>query len=466
MPGVPPGTLASSGRRRGVVATTMIGTVSTILAATIVNVAFPALIREFNIGHDSLQWVATGFLAATTTSMLATVWLVEAFGQRRTFLATMVVFLAASLLGAASWDTGSLITARVLQGAAAGVMQPLSMIALFEVFPLEERGRAMGLFGFGVVLAPAIGPAVGGALMEGFGWRAIFLLSVPFCIAALPLGWRWLTDGRGRRPRPRFDWLGAALLSAALFAVLNLPVVAHRDGWVSIAALVNALAGLALAVAFVVWEFRVAAPLFALRLFASAGFRAAALVAFAYGVGLFGTTYLVPVFVQDIAGYGPARAGNLLLLPGIALALAIALGGRLTDRSQPRFVVGGGLVCFALSSLLLAFASGATAFWLLALWLTIGRVGLGFIIPALNVGAVQTLPAEFLGHASAAVNFVRQLGGAIGVNLLAVLLEWRLGVHGEPGGATLAFRDCFWVVTIAFAVALMPALSIRKHAGA
>jgi MFS transporter, DHA2 family, multidrug resistance protein len=465
MPGAPDDSATPSAvRRPWVVATTMVGTVSTVLAATIVNVAFPALIREFNIGHDSLQWVATGFLAATATSMLATAWLVETFGQRRTFVATMALFLAASLLGAASWNTESLTAARVLQGVAAGVMQPLSMIALFEVFPLEERGRAMGLFGFGVVLAPAVGPAAGGLLMEAFGWRAIFLLSVPFCVAAFPLGWRWLSDVRSNAPRQRFDWLGAVLLSLALVAVLNLPVVGHRAGWISTAALIDALLALALAVGFVAWELHVAAPLFALRLFASPGFRAASVVAFAYGLGLFGTTYLVPVFVQDIAGYTPARAGNLLLGPGLALAVAIVLAGRLTDRTSPRYVVGGGLACFALSSLLLAFATGTTAFWLLALWLTIGRAGLGLIIPALNVGAVQTLPAEYLGHASAAVNFARQLGGAIGVNLLAVLLEWRLGFHDEPGRATLAFRDCFLVVTIAFAAAVVPALSIRKHA--
>jgi MFS transporter, DHA2 family, multidrug resistance protein len=468
MPGTENGAVISPApeRRPWVVATAMLGTISTVLAATIVNVAFPALIREFDIGHDSLQWVATGFLAATTTSMLATAWLVETFGQRRTFVSTMAMFLAASLVGAASWSTGSLIVARVLQGAAAGIMQPLSMIALFEVFPPERRGRAMGLFGFGVVLAPAIGPAVGGLLMEAFGWRAIFLLSVPFCAAALPLGWRWLSDARTDAARQRFDWLGAVLLSAALFALLNLPVVGHRFGWVSPATLIDASAALFLVATFVAWELRVVGPLFALRLFANGGFRAASLVAFAYGLGLFGTTYLIPVFVQDISGYGPARAGNLLLVPGLALAVAIALGGRLTDRVAPRYVVSGGLACFAASSLLLAFATGTTAFWLLALWLTIGRIGLGLIIPSLNVGAVQTLPPGYLGHASAAVNFARQLGGAIGVNLLAVLLEWRLDAPGEPGGATLAFRDCFGVVTIAFAAAMIPALSIRKHAQA
>src|SRR5208337_1037493 len=217
-------------RRAWIVATTMVGSVSTILAATIVNVAFPAMMREFNIGHDSLQWVATGFLAATTTTMLATSWLVESFGQRNTFVTTMAVFLAASMLGASSWSTESLIAARVLQGAAAGVMQPLSMIAVFEVFPLEQRGRAMGVFGFGIVLAPAVGPTIGGLLTQAFGWRAIFLLSVPFCIAALPLGWRWLSAARASAPRQPLDWFGTLLLTGALVAVLNFSVIGHRDG--------------------------------------------------------------------------------------------------------------------------------------------------------------------------------------------------------------------------------------------
>ena len=441
----------------------MVGTISTILAATIVNVAFPALLREFHVGHDSLQWVATGFLAATTTTMLATSWLVDSFGQRNTFVVTMAVFLAASLLGASSWNIESLIAARVLQGAAAGVMQPLAMIAVFEVFPVEQRGRAMGVFGFGVVLAPAVGPAVGGLLTQAFGWRAIFLLSVPFCIAALPLGWRWLSSAIPARPRQRFDWIGGMLLAGALVSLLNLPVVAHRRGWFSALALGDAIATLALGAAFVAWQFRARMPLLPVRQFSTRGFRAALMVAVAYGLGLFGTTYLVPVFVQDIAGYGPARAGNLLLAPGFALALAIALGGRLTDRAPPRHVVVAGLACFALSSLLLAFAGAQTAFWLLALWLTIGRIGLGFIIPALNVGAVESLPPQYLGQASAAVNFARQLGGAVGVNLLAVVLDWRLSVYGSGAAATLAFRDCFLVVTIAFAAAAIPATSVRKH---
>ncbi len=444
-----------------VVTTMMLGTISTILAATIVNVAFPALIAEFRVGHDTLQWVAAGFLAATTATMLTTAWLIETFGERATFVATMSLFLAASLLAAASWNPTELIVSRVLQGAAAGILQPVAMVVLFRVFPVEERGRAMALYGFGIVLAPAIGPALGGVLLEAFGWRSIFLLTVPFCIAALVLGARTL-QRRMSGARIRFDWIGCLLLCAALALLLNVAVAGHRDGFASTRALALAAGGTALAAAFVGWEIRSPSPLLPIRLFRHRPFAAASIVAFAYGIGLFGTTYLVPVFAQDIAHYGAAQAGYLLVPAGLGLAVAISAGGRLTDRLQAAPIIVAGLALFALSSLLLAFSGAATGFTLLALWLVIGRAGLGMLIPALNVGAVHSLAGSELAYASAAVNFVRQLGGAIGVNLLAVVLEWRSAVAG-PGDPARAFHECFAIVTLAFALAIVPAWSIRSR---
>ncbi len=457
-----PGLRITPRERAWIIATVMLGTVSTIMAATIVNVAFPALIAEFHVGHDSLQWVAAGFLGAMTTTMLATAWLVETHGQRRTFIAALAIFLGSSALGAASWSPDALIVSRVLQGGAAGILQPLAMIALFDVFPPERRGSAMGLFGLGIVLVPAIGPSIGGILLESFGWRSIFLLPLPFCVAGLVLGWRFLPGPRGGGPGTRFDWVGFALLAATLAALLNVPVVGHRAGWGSIPLAVIGVLTLVLLAAFITWEFRAGAPLLALRLFAGGGFRATALVALAYGLGLFGTTYLIPVFVQDVAGYSPSRAGALLIVPGLGLAVTIALAGRWTDRIEPRRIVIAGLALFALSSLLLAFAGRSTGFAVLGIWLLIGRIGLGMIIPALSVAAVQALDERYIAYAASSVNFVRQLGGAIGVNLLAVLLEWRLGVHGAAGAVT-AFQECFWVVTIAFAAATAAAWSIRRH---
>jgi EmrB/QacA subfamily drug resistance transporter len=394
--------------------------------------------------------------------MLATAWLVETHGQRRTFIVALAIFLASSALGAASFSPEMLIASRVLQGAAAGILQPLAMIALFEVFPPERRGSAMGLFGLGIVLVPAIGPSIGGILLETFGWRSIFLLPLPFCVAGLVLGWRFLPGRHGGGAGARFDWAGFVLLTATLASLLSVPVIGHRAGWASIALATIAVLTLLLLTAFIAWEFRARAPLLAMRLFAGRGFRATALVALAYGLGLFGTTYLIPVFVQDVAGYSPSRAGALLIAPGLALAETIALAGRWTDLIEPRRIVIAGLALFALSSLLLAFAGRSTGFAVLGLWLLIGRIGLGMIIPALSVAAVQALDERYIAYAASSVNFVRQLGGAIGVNLLAVLLEWRLGVHGTAGAAT-AFQECFWVVTIAFVAATAAAWSIRRH---
>ena len=442
-----------------VVATVMVGTIATILAATIVNVAFPAMMRELGVGHDTLQWVSAGFLAATTTTMLATAWLVGAFGERRTFVASLALFLAGSLLGALAWSANALIAARIAQGAAAGVLQPLAMIVLFRVFPLRERGRAMALYGFGIVLAPAVGPTVGGALVDAFGWRSIFLLSLPFCVVGIAMGLRYL-ETRRTQARAGFDWIGLALLALAMTALLNITVVGHRSGWLSWPAVATVAATAILVAAFAAWQMRTASPLLAVRLFETRSFVAAALVSFAYGLGLFGSTYLLPVFVQDIAGYSASDAGWLLMPPGIALALTLAAAGRLTDRIDPRYVVTAGLALFAASSLMLAWTGAHTGFWLLAAMLVVGRIGLGLIIPGLNVGAVQPFEGATLAYASAAVNFVRQFGGAAGVNMLAVLLEWRLAVHGSTG-ALAAFHECFIVVTIAFALALVPAWAMR-----
>jgi len=455
----PAATVASRGL---IVLTMMLGTISTILSATIVNVAFPALIDEFHVGHDILQWVAAGYLAAMTATMLATAWLVETFGERNTFVATLGVFLAASLLAAASWSTNVLIAARVLQGAAAGILQPLAMIVLFRVFPIEERGRAMALYGFGIVLAPAIGPAIGGTLLDAFGWRSIFLLTVPFCIAGLVLGARTLLTEPRLHPLP-FDRVGFLLLAASLVTLLNVPVVGHRLGFASGEALAMAVAGIGFAAGFIGWEMRAAAPLLPIRLFRHRPFANASIVAFAYGIGLFGSTYLVPVFAQEIAHYDASEAGYLLVPPGIALAGAITIGGRLTDRLHPAPIIVAGLVLFAVSSLLLTFSGAATGFTLLALWLVIGRVGLGMLIPALNVGAVQSLTGTELAYASAAVNFVRQLGGAIGVNLLAVVLEWRLRTPAGLADPARPFHECFAIVTLAFALAIVPAWFIGKQ---
>jgi MFS family permease len=329
------------------------------------------------------------------------------------------------------------------------------MLVIIDVFPLHERGRAMGAYGLGIVLSPAVGPVVGGLLVDHYGWRAVFLVTVPLCLAAIALAPRFVIAGRplpGAHKRP-FDPIGLVFVVAALCALLG-----------GLAALIRAPApgsaavalGIGLAVAFVVWERSTLHPLLDFSIFREAGFGAAVLVAAAYGVGIYGSTYLAPIFAQIGAGFSAYDAGLMLVPGGILLAIVLLLSGRLADRFPPNRVAMAGLAFFSVSAILMGFSSRATGFWMLALWVAIGRIGLGLIIPGLNAGALRLLPHGTEAAGSASINFFRQLGGALGVTLLALFLEGRErhldAVHGlQP------MQEGFFLIAFVYCLALIPA---------
>jgi EmrB/QacA subfamily drug resistance transporter len=453
----------------------MLGTTSVVLATTIVNVVLPDIMREFAVDQGRVQWLATGFLSAMAATMLTTAWWVRAYGLRRTYGVALAIFVAMSLVGGFATSIDALILSRIAQGAVAGVIQPLAMIALFEVYPAEERGSAMAAYGLGVVLSPALGPALGGLLAQMFGWRAVFFVTLPLCLAALALApTRLACFAKGERRRPAFDGWGFLLLCGFLLFVLGGLAQAQRAGLSPGGAALAAAGSLACGMAFVAWEVRHRNPMFDPRVFRNPAFAAASAVGFAYGMGLYGSTFLVPLFVQTIAGFTALEAGMLLLPGGLLLALCIPVAGRLTDRHSPHFIVCAGLACFALSFLLFGSSSARTAFWTLAAWIALGRLGLALMIPALNAGAVQGLPLSQLAQGAGALNFIRQLGGAFGTSLLSLLLQWRLAVHqgdvaadgaaGALEAATRAFDDSFVAVGLVFLSALWPGWRIRRAA--
>ncbi|MBZ9566953.1 DHA2 family efflux MFS transporter permease subunit [Modicisalibacter tunisiensis] len=409
--------------RYWVTLTAMMGTISTVLTATIINVALPDIMGAFGMGQDTAQLLSTGFLAAMTGTMLLNAWLVDAVGQRATYLIAMGVFSAASILGGLATGETLLITARLLQGAAAGILQPLAMQVIFQVFPPERRGSAMGVYGIGVVLAPALGPTLGGLLVDSFSWRYVFFIALPFSLLGPFLALLFMPGRTHDGPIRRFDWLGFALLTVFLVTLLDGLSSGQREGWRSDAILVEFSVAIVSVVAFVVWEFRTATPLLNLGLFSRRVFSSAAVVAFIFGAGIYGSTYLIPLFVQTIQGYTPTRSGLLLMPAGFVLALVFPLAGRATDRTPPPLTMSLGLALFALSCFLMTAADTDTPFWTFAGWIVVGRIGLGLVLPSLNAGALAALPQTLLGQGSGAINFVRQLGGAFGVNGLSLLLS-------------------------------------------
>jgi DHA2 family multidrug resistance protein len=413
--------------------TVMLGTIATTATATIVNIAMRDIAGAFGLGQDQVQWLSTAFLASMTATMLITAWALDRFGYRRAFVGALSLFIAGSLLGFVSNSGAEVILARILQGSASGIIQPMAMVVLSQVFPPAQRGKAMGIYGVGVVLAPALGPTVGGIMVDQYDWRFVFLVVVPFCVAGMAASMFILPDidRNASAPRRRFDGIGFLLLVCALTTMLTGLSNGQREGWDSFFIIGMFVAAVVSAAGFIIWELVAPQPLLSLRVFTNMRFSAGCVVAFALGAGIYGSTYIVPLFVQSIQGYTPTRSGLLLMPSGLMLGVLFPIAGMLSDRLPPHIPVIAGLAIFALSCWLSGGADVDTPFWTMAGWVVLGRVGLGVIMPALNAGGLRALPADKLAQGSGSLNFVRQLGGAFGVNLLSVVIDRRSSFHGD-----------------------------------
>lgn len=471
----------------------MLGSMAAVMSSTILNVAIPDMSQHFTLGQSRVQWVTSGFMVAMTVSMLTTPWLLSRYGYRRVYEVCMWLLLGGGVVGGLANDFSLVLAARVAEGLAAGVVQPIPAIIILRAFASHEQGRASGLFGMGVVLAPAIGPSIGGVLVDVFGWRSIFFMVVPLAMVALWLSRRYVPTSapggvQADAGSPGLDWIGLALASASTLMLLNGLVQLRSDDH-TVAMALLALAGVGMAV-FVAWQrhllrlgrpfhrlrrLRRAAsgrkgqarqvrrgPLMNLQVFGHRHFAMGALVSFTYGIALFGSTYLLPVYMQMGLGLSPSYIGAALLPAGILLAATIAAVGRLSHRMPPAHWVSWGLALLALSFALMPLVHPAAGLALLWILVILGRIGLGFILPSLNLGAMRGLPKELIPQASSVIGFVRMLGGAAGVSICAIVLEWRLAVHAlapsSPGSADLrAFNETFVFLATTTALALLAA---------
>ena len=403
-------------------ATVLVGLIAMLSSASSINVAMPDIMGEMGMGQDQAQWLATAFLASMTATMLAAAWASKALGARGAYSMAIIAFAIGSVVGAFSDNDSLLIVARVIQGAAAGLAQSMGTVTMFQAFPANQRGSAMGFYGMGVILAPALGPTVGGLLVDNYSWHYVFFVGLPFCMVALPLALTFLPTTRDSK-RPPFDWLGFILMSVSIAAFLTGLSNGQRHGWDSTFVVGSFCLSIIALIAFVAQEQRTPTPLLELDVFSNPRFVGASAVAFVYGMGVFGSTYLVPLFLQTVQGYSPTESGLLLMPAGIVLGIVFPISGRLSDRLPPHILIFAGMALFMVSSYLMGSVDTDVSFWTFASYVIIGRIGMGLILPSLNSGALRVLDPELVSHGAGAVNFTRQLGGAIGVDLLSVYLE-------------------------------------------
>ncbi|NMT62861.1 MDR family MFS transporter [Marinobacter orientalis] len=440
-------------------ATVVLGTMATVLSATVVNVALHDIMLEFGIRQGQVHWLATGFIAAMTTTMLASSWLLDHFGVRKTLATAMFLFTLISLLGGVAATPEQLIAARVGQGAMAGLMQPMGMYLVFRIFPRNRRGQAMGIYGMGVILAPALGPVLGGFLVDELSWRYVMFAPVPVTLIGVLMAWRFLPLPVSRPAPYRFDLSGLILLGATIGLSLDtlnrLQQLSGQQGRI----VAEGMLALLLLFLFVVRERKARHPLVNIGLLQNPSFVYANLGAMALGLALFGSTYLVPLFVQTSLGFSATEAGLLMLPAGIVLGMTFPLAGRLADRLSARKLVVFGIILFATSAVLFALSDLELAFGWLALWTVLGRIGIGFMLPALSTGALNPLAPEQLGAGSSTINFTRQLGGAFGVNIVALTIEF--GDHSDGVPTIDAFHSAWWLVAAFVAVAAIPVWRMR-----
>jgi len=455
----------------------MVGTMASIMSSTIVNVAIPDMSHYFALGQERAQWVSSGFMVATTVSMLTTPWLLSRYGYRATYVGAMVLLLVGGIGGGVAGHFSLVLVARVAEGLAAGVVQPIPAVIILYAFKPHEQGRASGIFGMGVVLAPAIGPSVGGLLVDWFGWRSIFFMVVPLCLASIALAYKFVpVNAPGGVPANRrgepLDWRGLTLGALGTLCLLNGLVALHSGPYAEAALLLGAAA--LFLVLFLWWQRRVTQrgqkPLMDLRVFEYRQFAMGSVVAFIYGTALFGSTYLLPVFMQLGLRLSPSHVGTIMLPSGIVLAMTIPLVGRLADRVATHWLVSTGLALLGLSFVLMMLVGLQSALWTLVVFAVLGRIGLGFILPSLNLGAMRPLDKALISQGSSIIGFVRMLGGAAGVSLCGIVLEWRLGVHGDSLAATTttspariaAFGETFLMLAGLCVLALIAAWQLRS----
>jgi EmrB/QacA subfamily drug resistance transporter len=415
------------------VGTLMVATMATVLSSTSINVALADIMNAFDLGQGQVHWLATGYLAAMTLAMLCSTWVVDHVGVRNGTILAMLAFSLISVAGGLSSDIYSLFASRFALGALSGLMQPMAMYLIFRIFPENQRGRVLGYYGFGVVLAPALGPVIGGVLTDALSWRYVFYAPVPVTTLAALLAWRFLPVKTQRPPRYPFDAVGLMLLTVVILCSLEaLNSLQHAETGAVLRMTVSFAAIISLLV-FIWFERRVSNPLLNVQLLMRKPFLKSCAGAIALGLGMYGTTYLIPVYSQSALGFSPTMAGMVMLPAGALLGMTLFFGGRLCDQFGAKYLLFVGTGFLGISAFIFSQSGITAGFWFVALGALISRIGMGLLLPAVSISALDRLDVSELSDGSSTISFVRQLGGAYGINIIALLIETGDGMPRLPG---------------------------------
>ena len=429
--------MAEQGVNKWVVAGTVLtGTIMAVLDSSIVNVALPDMVGTLGATVEEITWVVTGYILSNVLIMPITALLSSRFGRKNFYMASVVLFTIASMLCGLSRSLPVMVAFRVLQGVGGGVIITVSQAILRESFPLEEQGTAMGLYGMGVVLAPAIGPTLGGWLTDQYSWPWVFYINVPIGVLNIFLVSRFVHDPPYLvRSKGRIDWTGLALMMGGLGALQLMLEEGQKNDWFQSRMIlwltVASVAGLVL---FVIRELVIERPAVDLRILKNVSFASATAIGGVLGMGLNGSLFLLPLFLQQLLGYSAMDSGLALMPRSIAMAVIMPIGGRFYNRLGPRVLVGAGLVVSAYSFYALGQLSPNMSPWDILMPQVWQGIGFSLIFVALSTAALATIPKPKMTAATGLYNVVRQVFGSVGIAVAATMLTSGTSRYGAVLG--------------------------------
>ncbi|MER5864620.1 MDR family MFS transporter [Kitasatospora sp. NPDC002040] len=435
-----------------------------IMDTTIVNVALPSIGRQFSVDPASVGVINVGYLVSLAVFVPLSGWLGDRYGTRRVFLVSLALFTVASLLCGSAQSLGQLTVYRIFQGAAGGLLTPVGMTMLFRAFPQEERMRATRVLMLPTAVAPALGPVLGGWLVDGWSWHWVFIVNIPIGVLTLVFGLLFLPDYRTERAG-RFDAAGFLLAAAGFGLVMYALSEGAGQGWGSPGIVTAAAVGGAALVALVLVELRSAAPMLDLRLFRDRIFRTTNLLSLFSGAAFLGMLYLIPLLMQDALGMDALHSGLMVFPEAIGVMIASQVAGRLYPRFGPRRLLVAGATAVAVCLALMATIGPESNLWAVRALLFVTGFAMAHVFMPSQTAAFATVPMAATGAASTLYNAQRQLGSALGVAVLGTVLAGvgtvTTSAAGTPTANLAAYQAAFLTAAGLALVAAVAALFVR-----
>lgn len=407
---------------------TIIGGFMSILDTSIVNVAVPKMMAVFAVDTDQAQWILTAYMLTMGVIQPTTGYFCDVLGNRRMYLFSLAVFVIGSALCGAAWSNDSMIVFRILQALGGGMIIPVTMSIVYQVFPLAERNMAMGIWGISAMVAPAVGPTLSGYFVEYLDWRLIFTINIPIGVVGYVLATLVLREAPVNRTH-KFDFGGFVTSAIGLFCLLLALSKGTDEGWTSAYILTLFYVAAVNLILFVFIELNHDTPILDLSLFKDWNFSLSTLVTFIGTIGLYGGIFLMPLFLENMRGCTAMQTGMLLFPSAAAAGLTMPIAAKLADRFSAKPVVVLGIILLTLGSLPLMYVDLDTSDHTLMLLMMVRGLGLGLFIMPVTVLGMNSVPFDKINRASSLNNAVRQISGSMGIAILTTVLQNRQIVH-------------------------------------